>query len=37
MNLFKVVTQLDDRRSVEHSGLVEDELSVFEGVDVALD
>jgi len=32
-----VVTQLDDRGRLEHALLINDELAVLEGVDVALD
>lgn len=36
-NLLEVVAELDDGRALKHPLLVDDELSVLEGVDVALD
>jgi hypothetical protein len=36
-NLLEMITQLDNRRSLKHSVLVDDKLPVLERVDVALD
>ena len=36
-NLLEVVTQLDDWGGIEHTSFVQDELTVFERVDIALD
>jgi len=37
LDFFEMVTQLDDRRRLEHPLLIDDELTVLERVDVALD
>ena len=37
LDLLEVVTELDDRRRLEHPLLVDDQLAVLEGVDVRLD
>ena len=37
LDLLEVVTELDDRRRLEHTLLIEEELTVLERVDVALD
>jgi len=37
LNLLEVITQLDNRRSLEHPGLVDDELAVRERIDITLD
>ena len=36
-NLLEVITEFNDRRSTEKSILIDYELAVFKGVDVALD
>lgn len=37
LDLLEVVSKLDDRRGLKHPVRVNDELTVLEGVDVALD
>lgn len=36
-NLLEVVTQLNDRGGIEHAGFIQDEPTMLERVDIALD